>query len=379
MIDLGEISTASSPQVAPPTRDAGRRLGSRALPALVTVLALAASAAPPQAPMRTVADIPVPAAGSVLVHGERIFVVGTHGITAYSLVSGRRQWTAPTGGTTPVRVTVATTALVANDDGDNGGGTTVTALDQATGVVRWSTYVPGGCVQARDDGQSDPMGGFVEFCGETGALTSRDLDTGRPTAHRILQPSTSRAAVNVVDGLVLVERLNDEQMAIDVFRAGDLTRLWGRSMLPDSFVYRCSTGLCEVDGTSLGRTARLDPATGRVLGTFTTPQPVPNSGLPSEFPPTDGSPTTLVVLPAGADPRLLSADRHATFTYPVGDGEMASVLSPGDGSTWVVRQSASGVMPIQHLRGVRADACFAITTYVACTRTGMRLAIWRLP
>jgi hypothetical protein len=106
IIELGDVSSAWSPEVVPPLfRPFRRRVSLAVVLCVVALVTLAASAVPAKPPMRLVASIPTDEAAVLLIHGRQAIVIDGFAyrsrVRSYSLVDGAQQWTAPFAGDTP--------------------------------------------------------------------------------------------------------------------------------------------------------------------------------------------------------------------------------------------------------------------------------------
>jgi PQQ-like domain len=153
----------------PPTRR-HRRLA----PAVTALLVLTLTGATPTSTVvwRRAAAVALPASDAFALAGDRLFVSGASGTTAYRLDPRRRLWQvpAPAGAPdTPVQLQSAGDALLVQR------GAAAAVLDPATGATRWTsptplTPLPGGRTVLAQDPQFRPGTEYDESSGAPGPL-----------------------------------------------------------------------------------------------------------------------------------------------------------------------------------------------------------------
>ncbi len=433
IIDLGDVSSPSLLEISPPARDTPRRRWAQVAALIAIVIAtLVASAALPAPPMRLIASIPTDGATVLLVHGRQAIVIDGFAdrarIRSYDLDSGTVRWSAPFAGDTASTYVAGTpTTVIASFDADMTDGTAasvaydlrsgrqlwrqpgfagdvlhdggvimtdvpeaiagtrvgsgdIKVVEQTTGAVRWQEPVGVDCQVTMSDDSAAPRSSVIELCLNSGVMTVRDVATGALRAERAVRsPSTSGAseqvAIIAIGDLTIVEDFEALDTIVNAYHTGDATLVWSHRTWPNVYYYPCDIHLCQ-NGDAPSSNAVIDPRTGDVIPGLSVPVP------PDDPPPTFGSglsSTMLDILPDANARPIPAPGFFISYTGSLPADLGVDVPVGLAGTTWVVRQEGGVLRPIQKLPGVIAQACVAVTTYVACSKPDKHLVIWHLP
>jgi hypothetical protein len=406
VIDLGVVTTAPAvPQSSSATPRRPKRIWAAVV--ILAVLATAgASAAVPRGPLVAVGEIPFAADAHLLVESHYAVVLDRgerDRISAFDLVGGRRLWTQAASGTAfnsdliaTGNTIIATLPQVRGDDNE------VVSIDLLTGAVRWQRpgswvqLVPGGLLLATRSTESlvDPVDGTVawtvaeapscagtpdgqlllDFCVETGALTTRDLRTGRAMASRQLTALPVQGSTNAqvpaarllyAGAITLIGFANGVQMDVAAYRTADLSVIWsGLARHPADTPLDCGADICM--GGAGDNEIVVDPSTGERLNHAPTPS---NLRL---------SPNELLLVPTDVDYQTMRLGDIPPSDRPTPAGATAQLVDTAFGDIWIASPvGADSVRLVQHLSHVEAASCVSIADYIACPRAAGKLTFWR--
>ncbi|HEY2795099.1 MAG TPA: PQQ-binding-like beta-propeller repeat protein [Micromonosporaceae bacterium] len=409
VIDLGVV-TVGRGVTRPPNKAAApiprRPKPIRAIVVLVVLLAtMGASAALAPGPLVAVGEVPFASNAHVLVQSHYAVVLDNDGrdrISVYDLAGGRRLWTEAAAGTAfnsdmtaTADTIIATLPQARNQDSE------VVAIDLLTGVTRWQRpgswveLVPGGLLLATDTTESlvDPVDGTVawmvdeapscagtldgrlllDFCAETGAMTVRDVHTGRTVASRHLealpvQGSTGAqvpaARLLYAGAITLIGFANGPNFDVTAYRTTDLSVIWsGLGRHPSDAALACGADICM--GGAGDNEIVIDPTTGERLNHAPTRS---EQGL---------SPNELLLVRTDVDYQTMRLGDVPPSDRPTPPGATAQTIDTVFGSIWIASPDGrNGIKLVQHLSHVETAACMSIADYVACPREPGVLTFW---
>jgi hypothetical protein len=259
----------------------------------------------------------------------------------------------------------------------------VSAIDLATGAVRWTARLPAGVrwslpgVRAGAEGLTGLPSGqdWMVTSSTAGEVRVWDLATGTVRAVRGLGPLKQQSYVTALADLVLVRLDDRDTSTLDAYDPATLTARWTyRPTVSDAEPVACAPLLCLATNRSVWI---VDPRSGAVVSRPTGPQVRP--GPPGRIVVTGyGNQLTLVdtwrgrPLPGPDDWRVVDVAGYTRMVVVVDAHAVGSTAQLGllDLATGEVRRLG------RISRWTPANRCLAVAGHLACD-DGATLRIWR--
>jgi len=335
-----------------------------------------------------------PVDGLIVVSMSDSDASGEHTV-AFDARTGARRWTSDRGSATVVAGGVLV-AAEPRDPGFNYPGTLSTTtyqlLDARTGSTRWQRAIPDDCGTQAVPAVAGLPPTLLQFCPLDATLTEIDLRTGTtldgrtvdvgdpqsafrvPEAYRMTDPT-----VTVVGDDVLIAHENVPTATVDAYALAGLARLWSDVPLQGQIPQPCGRYVCVDldDGLSTGE--RIDPDTGRVIGSGSEADTAPPTAGAWVFLTGAGNVATLSVtgipaVPAGTSVRIQPPRSGLPFQVT----GTSMVLARWHGTARSSGTAAPAVDDMTTLRDVTAESCVNAAGQLICP-TASGLAVWHLP